>query len=661
MTEPASPLWQRRWAGPAVVAATFLALLIWTWQKWLDVLVDFGVQLYVPWQLTQGKVLYRDIAHYTGPLSVYYNALAFRIFGVNLRVLEFANFPVLIAIVIVIYHLAGKLGGKLCATVSAISFLILFAFAHLTIAGNYNFVCPYEYDYTHATLLGLVCLIFLNRAITLRRAIDPAIAGFLAGMIFLTRSEFFVAIIGAAVAAAVILILADKRTLVRAVLAFVLAAILPPLISISLLRLAMPWNIAIHGTLGMWPALFRGNVSAQQFYHHSMGIDDLARSLRLMAAWTVAWCIPIAAFASWAMLKTNRTFKAAIPIAFLVGAILAGVQWRDRDWLSLFRPLPLAVAAVWVVAAVRILRRRNLSSSTGTPGEDRGGGSVERASSVPTAPLAALLATFSLLLLAKVFFYARIEHYGCWLAMPAVMLIVIAFFGWIPNDLQRLGGNPAIFLSGIAGVWAVVLLVHLAITATAMKSLTIPVGKGPDQFYADPERGYCVTSALLVAEQMPEGKTLACFPEGIMINYLARRPTATRFVNFNPPDLLLFGEDSILRAIEASPPDFIFIVHKDTSEFGEKFFGHDYGQQLYAWIDAHYHLQDLPMVNLGAEPLRSQRFGIRLLIPRPPDNGQQRLILQPLSPSPGTPGEGWGGVFRIFQGACGRPLTSRRP
>ena len=160
------PLWQRRWAGPAVIFAVFTALLVWTWQRLADVLVDFGVQLYVPWQLSQGKVLYRDIAHYTGPLSVYYNALAFRIFGVNLRVLELANLPVLIGIVIAIHYLANRMGGRFCAAVCSVSFLTLFAFAHISVAGNYNFVTPYEYEYTHATLLCLGCVIFLHRKLS---------------------------------------------------------------------------------------------------------------------------------------------------------------------------------------------------------------------------------------------------------------------------------------------------------------------------------------------------------------------------------------------------------------------------------------------------------------------------------------------------------------
>ena len=41
-----------------------------------------------------------------------------------------------------IHYLANRLGGRLCAAVCAVSFLTLFAFAHISVAGNYNFVTP---------------------------------------------------------------------------------------------------------------------------------------------------------------------------------------------------------------------------------------------------------------------------------------------------------------------------------------------------------------------------------------------------------------------------------------------------------------------------------------------------------------------------------------
>ena len=55
-------------------AAAFALFAVLSWRTWPDILVDFGQELYVPWRLTQGEALYRDIAWVGGPLSQYGNA-----------------------------------------------------------------------------------------------------------------------------------------------------------------------------------------------------------------------------------------------------------------------------------------------------------------------------------------------------------------------------------------------------------------------------------------------------------------------------------------------------------------------------------------------------------------------------------------------------------
>jgi hypothetical protein len=81
------------WAGLAVVVA-FVAAAAVSRRKWPDVIIDFRMQLYVPWRICHGAVLYRDL-HYLagGPFSQYFNALLFKIFGVSFRTLIFTNLP----------------------------------------------------------------------------------------------------------------------------------------------------------------------------------------------------------------------------------------------------------------------------------------------------------------------------------------------------------------------------------------------------------------------------------------------------------------------------------------------------------------------------------------------------------------------------------------
>lgn len=43
------------YCGPTTVAATTLAMLVWSWGTWPDVLVDFGRELYVPGSLRPAR------------------------------------------------------------------------------------------------------------------------------------------------------------------------------------------------------------------------------------------------------------------------------------------------------------------------------------------------------------------------------------------------------------------------------------------------------------------------------------------------------------------------------------------------------------------------------------------------------------------------------
>src|SRR5438105_4643027 len=75
--------------GMLIVLAVFYLGI--SWRKWCDPLIDFGDQLYTAWRLSNGAVLYRDVDLLYGPLSQYFNAGLFRIFGPGIMVLVTAN------------------------------------------------------------------------------------------------------------------------------------------------------------------------------------------------------------------------------------------------------------------------------------------------------------------------------------------------------------------------------------------------------------------------------------------------------------------------------------------------------------------------------------------------------------------------------------------
>src|SRR4051794_26880820 len=101
------PFFDRYGTAIAIVllGATFIAMLAWTWLRWADPIVNCGREFYIPQQLARGQVLYRDIPHFNGPFSQYFNALVFATFGASVRSLVLVNLAWLIALTVITWRM----------------------------------------------------------------------------------------------------------------------------------------------------------------------------------------------------------------------------------------------------------------------------------------------------------------------------------------------------------------------------------------------------------------------------------------------------------------------------------------------------------------------------------------------------------------------------
>ena len=574
------------WLGPALIAAVGTAMLAWTWAKLADPLIDFGRELYVPWQLSQGRVLYADVAYLNGPLSPYLNAFWFRLFGVGIRTLVLCNVAIVAAIVVLLYRLLEQMSDRLAAAAAGLTFVTLFAFGHVTAVGNYNFVSPYCHELTHGLLLALVAFSCLARHDRTGGAIPAAGAGAAVGLVFLTKPEPFLAVSLASLVWLGLGLRAKRATVRRAagVLGgFLGAALVPPLVAVALLAASMPAGDALRGTLGSWPWVLGGDASSLEFYRELMGTQDLGASLWAMARSATGYGAVLVPSAAVALaLGTSGSWRIAVG-GFLLVAVVLGAFSVPSVWLEAPRALPLVTLGVAVAVSGGLFGPRR-------------------------APALAL-AVFALALLAKIFFNVHAYHYGFALAMPATLLLVVALVGWVPAAIVGRGGSGALFRAVAFACLLVAALTHLEVTARRLAGKTHRLGGGADVLLAD-ARGPVVEAALgALAGQAGEGGSLAVLPEGVMLNYLSRRANPTPYTNFMPPELAFYGEERILAALEAAAPDYVALVHKDTREYGVRFFGRDYGQRLYAWIRRNYR----EVARVGARPLRDERFGIALL------------------------------------------------
>jgi hypothetical protein len=584
-----------KWAGLAVVAVAFVVAAAVSWRKWPDVIVDFGLQLYLPWRIDQGAVLYRDL-HYLagGPLSQYFNALLFKIFGVSFRTLIFANLAITAALLVVIYRRFLAAADRWTATTICLGVVLVFAFNEYQIVGNYNYVAPYSHELFHGLVLSILAIAFLSDWVNKQQIRHAFTAGFCFGLVFLTKPEIFTALVVGAATAFILFYVTRRRAdfLVKSAAVFLAAAVIPVLGFFLFFLRVEDWRASACATAFAWAPLWQTPVAKNPFYLWCTGLDSPAFHLRQMAIHFFCVALLVALYARLYQRRAGLGSTRTVQLVLLI-PLLAAAGWFD--WLNGGASLPL----LGLAACVLLLANYQKLS-----------GQLEM-----TFPL--LWSVFGLVLLAKLGLFSRVWHYGFALAMPAAVTAIYLLFWLLPGLLEHkfdMDPRPfrlAVWLALMVGFG---ILFHDSETWYVAKTFT--VGQGGDRMLAfDPQLNPAGAGVRLclawIEKNVPRDGTLAVLPEGATLNYLSRRVNPTPCLDWSPTVLTVFGQAGMTAAFENHPPDYICLVERDTSEFGGGYFGHSpgYGVELMQWIGKNYQ----PVYLIGHEPLQNGLFGIEVL------------------------------------------------
>ncbi len=584
-----------KWAGLAVVMVAFIAASAVSWRKWPDVVIDFGLQLYLPWRISEGGVLYRDL-HWLagGPLSQYFNALLFKIFGISFRTLIFANLTITAGLLILIYRRFLAAADRWTATTICLGIVLVFAFNEYQVVGNYNYIAPYSHELFHGLVLSILAIALLSDWITKQRIRYALAAGLGFGLVFLTKPEIFVAL-AAGVTAAFFLFYATRGRMdfvIKSAVAFLAAAAIPVLGFFLYFLSVEDWRASLYSTAFAWAPLWLTPVAQNHFYLWCAGLDAPVAHLRQMAIHFFCVALLVALYARLFQRGAGLGSK-RIAWLVLIIPLLAAASWFN--WLNGGASLPL----LGLAACVLLFKTHKKLS-------------VEREMTFPL-----LWSVFGLVLLAKLGLFSRVWHYGFALAMPAAVITIYLLFWLLPVLLaKKYDVDPRPFR---LAVW-LTLMIGFGILFYDSESWyvakTLVVGRSGDQILAfDPRlnpAGEGVRQAVAWIEgNVPPNGTLAVLPEGTAINYLSHRVNPTPCLDWTPTVLTAFGQAGMTAAFEKSPPDYIVLVERDTSEFGVGYFGRSpgYGLELMQWIEKHYQ----PVYLIGHEPLRNGLFGIEIL------------------------------------------------
>ena len=582
----------------AGLAAWFLAV---SWRKWPDPLIDFGRELYLPWRLANGAVLYRDVDDFYGPLSQYLNAGLFRLFGPSLMVLVMTNLAVYAAILALTYRLFRRAWGAGAAWVATAIFIAVFSFSQSVGIGNYNFATPYAHEVTHGLLVCLLLVSLLPAWIeeaTPRRSI---VVGLLFGLSAVLKPEIMLAA-GLVTATAFAVQRWQRRPLrLTSLGAWLLGAALPTAAFAGYFATqatgASPLALACRAWLNVATSTrFSGDPVQAGF----LGFDQPWPHLLAHAGATLL-ALGLVAVVTVGVRLVDRATTSGTRWLVLGGWVagLAALAWWGLAWNSAGRCL-LGVALVYGVSCVVALRR---SAGTGAN------------ATLPVVQL--LIAVLAVALMMRMLLNGRIHQFGFYQAALAALLVPAVLIGELPAWL-RVGRWGRI--AAMAGCLALIApgVVILAAQSRQMLSLkTLPVGEGNNRFLAFPSpvdpTGELVgqASAWLRVAAAGRPQTLLVLPEGEMINYLAGMPSPVAPFFFYSAATRGGRGAEIVRQLERSPPDWIVLVSRDLREYGVQRYGEspEQGGQILDWAGDRYEVA----TTFGGDPLDYRQRGLMIL------------------------------------------------
>ena len=393
----------------------------------------------------------------------------------------------------------------------------------------------------------------------------------------------------------------ERRSAAAIMLMFGAGSLLGPACFWTYFRAHMQPSLATRSVAAAWLPVFNSAILNNQYYAHISGLDEPARNIALMVLLFAGTLATIWIVARLSSTKSSKRWRVAeIKDACRV-AVLAALAPLSQ-WLPIGRVLPLIGLAALAVAIRLFWKHRH-----------------NRHDAIRHLALV-MWCTFSVALLAKMALRATILHYGFYLALPAVTVAVISICWIVPGFLDRWrpGSAAREFRWFATLAVAAVILPLLLISQQRYATKRLGIGGGGDRFYgSNVADGVDTPQAILAREALQTilqdakpNDTLTVLPEGVMLNYLSRLESPLRVVTVMPPELLTFGEGSIIQSLRAAPPTFVVFVHRTTGEYGLPLFGTDprYGQRTMDWVKARYR----SIRTLGNQPLTESGYGIEI-------------------------------------------------
>ena len=545
-----------------VLLAIFTITCIATWGHCGDLLVDCGREAYIPYAVSQGKVLYKDIFCIYGSFAYLVNAFFFKIFSPNLNVLYvigtiFSGFFILGTYFCSRFFLSKSISASVC---------IFLMYSIIFDNGIFNFIFPYSYAIVFAATFAIWILYFLLEYTKTKNTNLMYATFVLCGAIAVSKIDFIPVIIPALL---LFLLYGEnkKKEFLKLVAYFL---IIPTVTFLVLFTQGMNIGDYLNNSSHLYSMLksdslktFYSNYSIANFSiaHFRENFIELAITVILSAFYFLS--------SLYALRLKNKMLR--YPLFGIITLFFFIIFFAQEEMpQKIFAMLPYICTLLFVSYFAKYLKLKDYKNSR----------------------LVSLLTLFFTAICCSIKNYHGLilGFYGAY-SISALLIALIVFLkitlqeNMLFNTKKQYEGVISAYLIILTLLFFIPLAHYIFYENTlvetkygrhyASKGLAEPFGETIDY---------------LSKNSTPQ-ESMLVMPEGIMLNFLTGKKWDFYQTSFIPLDFDTFREDNIIKQIILKKPQYVVFTSRSTKEYGKDRICRDYAIDTCKYIVNNYNLE----------------------------------------------------------------------
>lgn len=542
-----------------------------------NVIVDCGRQPYISELILNGKLLFKDIFVFYGPLSYQVNAFLYKIFGVHLNTLYFAGIANSLLILTFFYLILRNITSVKTTWIASFM-LMAVCFFKFNIS---NFIFPYTYAAIYALSAVLISVFFSLQYLKLSRPSFLFTAGFFTGCSLAFKIDYSVFIVVLLFTAFFI-----KKENWKNIILFLFSILIAPLLSICLLLFKGLSVADLYAHIqNLFLALSSNTI--KYFYSNFTGLYPNPKMLwalsKVSGIFIFNFGLILGSFYLFFLIfEKLPDFWAKLPVkivSFLTLYIIFPKEFFKEiaktysfGWIAVGTAFFLVLFTAVIIIKGKTQGKNIINVLKKAKEKDK------LFIFVAIAAIAASL---------KSFFFINLHVCGTFLiplciGASSVFLIdkIPELVGFINKNAWKKSCFIVLFLLGL-----VYLLSNLNF---AYKRNIYPVSTKKGSIYTTESWGKSIDKTInFVKNNVAENDSFVVMPEGILLNFLTDRNSGSFFDSFTPYYVEIF-EDEIIRDLKLKKPEYIFISNQNSNDYGFAIFGKNYAENIVDYIENNY-------------------------------------------------------------------------